>query len=74
MNTNHLSLTLITSTVLYVIQGLRHSFRDRLRTVECQSEIIDQLGGWSMKSLGQFYGKSYKITVLNKSLLKLSQF
>ena len=29
----------------YVIHGFRHSFRDRLRTVECPSEIIDQLGG-----------------------------
>ena len=29
----------------YVIHGLRHSFRDRLRAVECPSEIIDQLGG-----------------------------
>ena len=29
-----------------------HSFRDRLRTVECPSDIIDQLGGWSLKSVG----------------------
>ena len=28
-------------------------FRDRLRAVECPSEIIDQLGGWSLKSVGQ---------------------
>ena len=33
----------------YVIHGFRHSFRDRLRSVECPSEIIDQLGGWSLK-------------------------
>ena len=28
----------------YVIHGFRHSFRDRLRAVECPLEIIDQLG------------------------------
>jgi hypothetical protein len=32
----------------YVIHGFRHAFRDRLRAVECPSEIIDQLGGWSI--------------------------
>ena len=25
----------------YVIHGFRHSFRDRLREVECPSEVID---------------------------------
>ena len=50
----------------YVIHGFRHSFRDRLRAVECPSEIIDQLGGWSLKSVGQGYGKGYKINVLFK--------
>ena len=50
----------------YVIHGFRHSFRDRLRTVECPSEIIDQLGGWSLKSVGQGYGKGYKLSILCK--------
>ncbi len=36
----------------YVIHGFRHSFRDRLRAVECPSEVIDQLGGWRFKSVG----------------------
>ena len=27
----------------YVIHGFRHSFRDRLRAVECPVEIIDQI-------------------------------
>ena len=30
-----------------VVHSLRHSMRDRLRTAECQSDIIDQIGGWS---------------------------
>jgi hypothetical protein len=29
---------------------------DRLREVECPSDIIDQIGGWSCSSLGQNYG------------------
>ena len=50
----------------YVIHGFRHSFRDRLRAVECPLEIIDQLGGWSLRSVGQGYGKGYKLSVLSK--------
>ena len=50
----------------YVIHGFRHSFRDRLRAIECPSEIIDQLGGWSLRSIGQGYGKGYELAVLSK--------
>jgi integrase len=57
----------------YVIHGFRHAFRDRLRAVECPSEIIDQLGGWSLKSVGQGYGKGYDINITLKwiNLIKL---
>ena len=55
----------------YVIHGFRHSFRDRLRAVECPSEIIDQLGGWSLKSVGQGYGKGYELSVLSKWMDKI---
>jgi integrase len=55
----------------YVIHGFRHSFRDRLRAVECPSEIIDQLGGWRLKSVGEGYGKGYELSVLSKWLLKM---
>ena len=55
----------------YVIHGFRHSFRDRLRAIECPTEIIDQLGGWSLRSVGEGYGKGYELSVLNKWLLKL---
>ena len=55
----------------YVIYGFRHSFRDRLRAIECPTEIIDQLGGWSLRSVGEGYGKGYELSVLNKWLLKL---
>ena len=50
----------------YVVHGLRHSFRDRLRAIECPSEIIDQLGGWTLRSIGQGYGKGYELSVLSK--------
>ena len=55
----------------YVIHGFRHSFRDRLRAVECPLEIIDQLGGWSLRSVGEGYGKGYELSVLSKWLLKM---
>jgi integrase len=49
-----------------VIHGFRHSFRDRLRAVETPTEVIDQLGGWSITSVGQGYGEGYKLDVLHK--------
>ena len=54
-----------------VIHGLRHSFRDRLRAVEAPSEVIDQLGGWSLKTVGQAYGDGYQLNVLTKWLKKI---
>jgi hypothetical protein len=56
----------------YVIHGFRHSFRDSLRAVECPSEIIDQLGGWSLKSVGQGYGRGYSLHHLAIWISKIS--
>ena len=44
-----------------VIHSFRHSFRDRLRNAAVQSEMIDQLGGWSNQSVGQRYGDGYSL-------------
>jgi len=51
-----------------VIHSFRHSMRDRLRTVECPSDVVDQIGGWSCSSVGQNYGAGYQLPVLHKWL------
>ncbi len=52
-----------------VIHSFRHSFRDRLRNAGVQSEMIDQLGGWSHKSVGQSYGDGFNLMNKTKQLL-----
>src|SRR6056300_1570811 len=42
-----------------VIHSFRHSLRDRLRAVQCPSDMIDQIGGWSTAGVGQAYGEGY---------------
>ena len=49
-----------------VVHSSCHSMRDRLRAVECPSDIIDQIGGWPSSSVGASYGKGYEISVLTK--------
>jgi integrase len=52
---------------------LRHTFRDRLRAVECPLELIDQIGGWStLQTIGSNYGKGYDIRSIEKFLYKVS--
>ena len=34
-----------------------HSLRDRLRAVQCPSDMIDQIGGCSNAGVGQSYGE-----------------
>ena len=42
--------------------SLRHTFRDRLRAVECPMDMIDQIGGWkSVSSIGNNYGQGYSL-------------
>ena len=46
---------------------LRHTFRDRLRALECPMDLIDQIGGWkSVSSIGNSYGNGYKLVKLQK--------
>jgi integrase len=54
-----------------VIHGFRHSMRDRLRAVECPSDLIDQIGGWSRGSIGEGYGKGYDLDIKWRWIEKL---
>ena len=54
-----------------VVHSFRHSMRDRLRAVQCPSDIIDQIGGWQTVGVGQGYGKGYELNVLHKWLEKV---
>ena len=40
--------------------------RDRLKAVECPSDIVDQIGGWTTGNVGQGYGEGYGIAVCAK--------
>ena len=54
-----------------VIHSFRHSMRDRLRAVQCPSDMIDQIGGWSKRSVGEGYAEGYPITAINDCLRTL---
>ena len=46
---------------------LRHTFRDRLRAVECPMDMVDQIGGWkSASSIGNNYGQGYSMEQMKK--------
>ena len=47
-----------------------HSLRDRLRAVECPSDNIDQIGGWTTKGIGHAYGRGYSVGILAKWMKK----
>jgi len=54
-----------------VVHSLRHAMRDRLRAVECPSDLIDHIGGWSRQTVGDRYGLGYSLEAKRK-WLKLS--
>ena len=52
---------------------LRHTFRDRLRAVECPMDLIDQIGGWkSVSSIGNSYGIGYQNSKLLTWMILIS--
>jgi integrase len=57
-----------------VIHSFRHSMRDRLRAVQCPSDMIDQIGGWSTAGVGQAYWKSYDLVKLTFTLRRIIMF
>ena len=54
----------------YVMHSFRHSMRDRLRAVNCPADMINQIGGWSKKSVGEHYGEGYSLSAICIWLLK----
>ena len=54
-----------------VLHSFRHSLRDRLRAVECPSDIIDSIGGWSTSGVGEGYGDGHQIKVLHKWMSRI---
>lgn len=53
------------------IHSFRHSLRDRLRAVNCSSEMIDQIGGWSRDTVGQGYGQGYDLLSVQEAMQKI---
>lgn len=53
----------------FVIHSFRHSMRDRLRAVNCPSDMIDQIGGWSSGKIGEGHGEGYLITTKEDAIL-----
>ena len=54
-----------------VIHSFRHSLRDRLRAVQCPSDMIDQIGGWTTAGVGQSYGEGYGLTATKEFLRQM---
>ena len=54
------------------VHGIRHTFRDRLRAVEAPVDLIDQLGGWSVKSVGMGYGDGDDLQSAHNRLAQLA--
>ena len=52
------------------MHSFRHSMRDRLRAVECPSDIVDQIGGWVTAGVGHGYGNGYPLKVLHQWINK----
>ena len=54
------------------MHSFRHSMRDRLRAVQCPSDITDQIGGWTTDGVGQGYGSGYPMSVLQEWLYRVA--
>ena len=57
-----------------VIHSFRHSMRDRLRAVECPSDIVDAIGGWVTQGIGQSYGSGYPLDVRHRWMSRVVLF
>ena len=55
----------------YVLHGFRHAMRDRLREVDCPTDVMDEIGGWSHSSIGQTYGQGSSLERLHRFMKKV---
>lgn len=53
------------------IHGFRHSLRDRLRAADVGIELIDEIGGWSRRTIGSQYGNGYSLGKKQEALLAM---
>ena len=63
----------VTRGLCHVSTPLDNSLRDRLRAVQCPSDMIDQIGGWSTAGVGQTYGEGHKIDAMAKWMKTMVQ-
>ena len=75
-NSNSASAALNKWMKPYILKGcsvhsLRHAMRDRTRAIECPSDIVDQIGGWTTQGVGHGYGDGYPLEVLHRWMKKL---
>jgi integrase len=54
------------------MHSFRHSMRDRLRAVQCPSDITDQIGGWARAGVGQGYGSGYPLEILHNWMVAIA--
>lgn len=52
------------------LHSFRHTMRDRLRNVEAPIELIDRLGGWSRRTVGESYGKGHSLSLMQHYMQK----
>ena len=55
------------------MHSFRHSMRDRLRAVQCPTDITDQIGGWARAGVGQGYGSGYPLEILHNWMAKVTE-
>ncbi|WP_444452602.1 DUF6538 domain-containing protein [Rhodobacter capsulatus] len=52
------------------LHSFRHTMRDRLRNVEAPPDLIDRIGGWVTKGVGETYGKGHSLELMQRYMLK----
>ena len=56
------------------VHSLGHSMRDRLPAMDCSSDVIGHIVGWSSFSVGSSHGKGYELPVPAKWMTMMEGF